>query len=190
MKNIISIFVCILLASALWGQDGGMRVYAGSTSMVNKDLGANPKGFSHSGYHIGADGRLMSGGMAFLIGIRFTSTSKVAIKDFKLSGHESKLTVMNGRGGLDISIFSLANIVRIRTKVLASFDIIMTQSGPANPPLGYILNDGWAGLVTGLGADIGPAIVDIEYEFGVVNGYNKRKDSTFNSLSISLGFFF
>lgn len=190
MKNILSLFVCIILTTSICAQAGGIRVYAGSTAMVNKDVIASPTGFSHSGFHIGVDGRLMSGRMAFLVGGRFTSTSKVAVKDFKLKGHSSKLTVMNGRGGLDISIFSISHLIRIRTKVLASLDIVLGQSGPDLPPPGYNINDGWAGIVTGLGADIGPAIVDIEYEFGVINGYNKRKDSTFSSLSFSLGFFF
>jgi hypothetical protein len=190
MKNILSLFACIILTTTVFAQVGGMRVYVGSTSMVNKDSIASPSGFSHSGYHIGVDGRLMSGGMSFLIGGRFTSTSRTAIKDFKLKGHNSTLTVMNGRGGLDISIFTFTPLIRIRTKALASFDIVLTQSGPDLPPSGYQINDGWAGIVTGLGADIGPAIIDIEYEFGVINGYNKRKESTFSSLSFSLGFFF
>jgi hypothetical protein len=190
MKNILSLFTFLLMTSSVFCQSGGMRVYVGSTSMVNKDAVANPEGFSHSGFHIGVDGRIMSGGMAFMVGGRFTSTSLTAVKDFKLKGHNSTLSVMNGRVGLDISIFTFTPLIRIRTKALASFDIVLGKSGPDIPLSGYILNDGWAGIVTGLGADIGPVIVDIEYEFGVINGYNKIKGSTFNSLSFSLGFFF
>ena len=190
MKYIFSFFLVFTLTTSISAQEGGMRVYLGTTSLVNKDVIANPEGFSHSGFHIGVDGRLMSGGMAFLIGGRFTSVSKTAVKDFKLTGHDSKLTVMNGRAGLDISIYSFTHLARIRTKALASFDLVLTQSGPDIPPNGYSLNDGWLGLVSGLGADIGPAVVDIEFEFGVINGYNQKKKSTFNSLSFSVGFFF
>ena len=190
MKNYFSIIFCVILTVSLYGQDGGMRVYAGTTSLVNKDKIANPDGFSHSGYHIGADGRLMAGGMSFLVGVRYTSVSGSATKDFKLLGHESTLSLMNGRVGLGISLFTFSNLIRVRTKILGSFDIILAKGGPNLSPPGFLLNDGWAGLVTGLGVDVGPIVVDLEYEFGVINGYNQKKSSTFNSLSLSLGFFF
>ncbi len=190
MKKILAAYIFLTLSLFVDAQDGGIRIYAGSTSLTNKDVIANPEGYSHSGYHIGADGRLMSGGMAFLVGARYTSISRVAIEDFMLTGHESALSVMNGRAGLDISIYSFTKFARIRTKALASFDIVLLQTGTAMPPPGFILNDGWFGIVTGLGVDIGPAILDIEYEIGIINGYNKRKESTFDSLTISIGFFF
>ncbi len=190
MKYILSLFLFIVLVTSMNAQEGGMRVYAGTTSLVNNDKIPNPEGFSHPGFHVGVDGRLMSGGMAFLVGGRYTSVSRVAVKDFKLSGHSSTLSVMNGRVGLDISIYSFTHFARIRTKALGSFDVVLSQTGADLPPTGFELNDGWFGLITGLGADIGPAIIDIEYEFGLLNGYNKKKESTFNSLSFSVGFFF
>jgi len=190
MKYTVAIFIFLTLSLQSDAQAGGMRVYAGTTSLVNADKIANPEGFSHSGFHVGVDGRLMSGGMAFLVGGRYTSISKVAVKDFKLSGHNSSLAVMNGRVGLDISLYSFTSFARLRTKVLGSFDVVLSESGTDVPPPGFILNDGWFGIVSGLGADIGPAIIDIEYEFGLLNGYFQKKDSTFNMLTFSVGFFF
>lgn len=190
MKYYISLVFFFIASISLYSQNGGMRAYIGTTSIVNKDKIVNPDGFSHAGYHIGLDGRLFPGRMAFLVGGRYTSVSRAAIKDFKLKNHKSTLNIMNGRVGLDISILSFSNIIRIRTKALASFDIVLSQNGPNPLPAGFILNDGWAGFVTGIGADIGPAVIDIEYEIGVINGYNKKKSSTFNSLSFSVGFFF
>ncbi|MDF1694637.1 MAG: hypothetical protein P1U56_02340 [Saprospiraceae bacterium] len=190
MRYSILFVFTLTFCTTVWSQDGGMRVYAGITSMINKDKIANPSGFSHTGYHIGVDGRLMSGGMAFIVGGRFTSVSKLATEDFQLSGHEATLTTLNGRAGLDFSIFSFTPLFRLRTKALASFDVLLNQSDQPDPPAGYKFNDGWLGLVTGLGADIGPAVIDIEYELGVVNAYNMKKESTFNSWTLSIGFFF
>jgi hypothetical protein len=190
MKFIFTFLVFLFFSSSIYSQVGGMRAYAGITSLVNKDAIANPEGHSHTGYHIGVDGRLMSGGMSFLVGGRYSSVSRAAIKDFKLSGHNSTLSVMNGRVGLDISIYSFSSIIRIRTKALASFDIVLSQGGLDLAPSGYNLNDGWAGLVTGIGADLGPVVIDIEYEFGVIKGYYRKDGSTFDSLSLSVGFFF
>lgn len=178
------------MSVSAFSQDGGMRVYAGITSMSNQDDIINPSGYAHTGYHFGADARLMSGGMAFLIGGRYTSLSKSARENFRLSDHDSSLTVVNGRVGLDFSIISFTRLVRIRSKALASFDMIMSQTGPPTTTSGYKLNDGWLGIVTGIGADIGPATIDIEYEIGVVNGYNQMNESTFDSLTLSVGFFF
>jgi len=190
MKYVFAFLLMITLISFSIAQDGGMRVYVGTTSLVNNDAIANPDGFSHSGFHIGADGRLMSGGMAFLVGGRFTSVSKLATEDFKLSGHDSSLSIMNGRVGLDINIYNFTHFARIRGKALGSFDIVLGESGNDSPPAGYEFNDGWLGLVAGIGADIGPATIDIEYEFGLLNAYFEKKESTFNSFSISVGFFF
>lgn len=190
MKIIFSLFICLAFTVTTYAQAGGMRAYTGITTMTNTDKVANPDGFAHTGYHIGADGRLFSGGMAFLVGARYTSTSKLPIDKFKLSGHPSSLSVMNGRVGLDIYIFNFAPVFKVRTKLLGSFDIVISETGNENPPPGYNLNDGWLGAVAGLGADVGPITVDIEYEHGIINGYNKIKGSTFNSFSFSLGFFF
>lgn len=190
MKQLFFILIFAFFCTSANAQLGGMRAYAGLTSMTNQDAAVNPDGFTYSGYHIGADGRLMSGRMSFLVGGRFTSVSRQPQESLKLFGHDSTISVMNGRVGLDYSIFSIRNIFRIRTKVLASFDVVLATSGvPISVP-GYRLNDGWFGGVTGLGFDIGPAILDVEYELGILNAYNKMKGSKFNSLTVSVGFFF
>jgi len=180
----------VVFAATATGQAGGARVYAGITTMTNQDEIANPEGRVHTGYHFGADARLMSGGMAFLLGGRFTSVSGLPIDGFALSGHESTLNMINGRVGLDFSIISLTSSVRIRSKALASFDMVLGETGEPQRPSGYALNDGWLGLVSGLGADLGPATIDLEYNFGLINAYNKVEGSTFNSFSLSVGFFF
>lgn len=190
MKNTLLAFFLLFMTVQLHAQAGGMRVYTGITSMTNKDKLVNPDGHAHSGYHIGVDGRIMSGGMSFLVGGRYTSVSRLATDDFQISGHDSNLSLINGRVGLDISVFTLGPIARLRTKALASFDVVLTETGSELPPPGFRLNDGWFGIVTGLGADIGPAVIDIEYEFGLLNAYYKKKESTFNSITVSVGFFF
>ena len=190
MKFIFSFLVFTLSISSSFAQAGGARAYAGLTTISNKDNIANPEGHAHTGYHIGIDARIMSGGMSFLLGGRYTSVSKVAIEEFKLSGHPSSLSLLNGRVGLDFSIISFGPLFRLRSKVLGSFDMVIAESGSEMPPPGYNLNDGWLGAVTGLGADIGPFIIDLEYEFGVINAYNKVKGSTFDSFTVSVGFFF
>lgn len=189
MKYFLTICTLVLLSFSALAQDGGMRIYAGATSMANQDDAINPSGFAHSGYHLGVDARLFSGGMSFLVGGRYTLLSKSALENFRISSHDSSLTLMSGRVGLDFNIISVSNLFRLRSKALASFDVIMAQTGPPTTT-GFKLNDGWLGIVTGIGADIGFAIVDIEYEIGVVNGYNKMKESTFNTLTLSVGFFF
>ena len=169
---------------------GGIRAYAGISTLINQDVKVNPEGYSYSGYHIGADGRIMLGTMSFLLGARYTAVSRTPQESIKLFGHDSKISILNGRVGLDYSIYSLRDFFRIRTKVLGSFDIIINTTGEAIAVPTYNLNDGWFGGVTGLGFDIGPFVLDIEYEFGILNAYYKKPDSKFNSLTVSTGFFF
>lgn len=190
MKNSLFIFILICSCAPIsQAQIGGMRAYGGTSTMTNNDIIVNPEGHYHSGYHIGADGRLMSGTMSFLVGGRFTSVSGSAIDGFAISGHDSKLSIINGRVGLDYSLVTFSNIFRVRTKVLASFDLVLAGDNPTQSP-GYTYNDGWLGMVSGIGFDIGPIILDVEYEYGIINAYNKKSGSTFNSWSVSAGFFF
>lgn len=190
MKNIFLVLIIICASYNMSkAQNGGMRVYTGITTMTNNDVAINPEGLYHSGYHIGADGRLMSGTMSFLLGVKYTAVSGTPIDGFKLKGHDSNLNLMNGRVGLDYSLYSIRNIFRVRAKVLGSFDIVLSSDDPLSNP-DYRFNGAWLGGVGGIGFDIGPAILDVEYEYGVVNAYFKKSDSTFNSWSVSVGFFF
>ena len=191
MKQIFLIFIfstiCVSISQA---QLGGMRAYVGITTMTNQDSKVNPDGQTYSGYHIGADGRLMSGTMSFLIGGRYSAVSRFPLESLKIFGHDSNISIFNGRVGLGYNIISFSEIYKIRTKALASFDIVLATSGQPINISDYKLNDGWFGGVTGLGFDLGPVIIDIEYEFGILNAYNKKPDSKFNSLTVSTGFFF
>ncbi len=190
MKHLFLILFLSISCHTLQAQLGGMRAYAGISIMENQDAAVNPDGHSYSGYHLGADGRIMSGTMSFLFGGRYTAVSRIPQEGIQLFGHDSSMSLFNGRVGLDYSIFSVGNIFRIRAKALGSFDLVIVTSGePINVP-GYNLNDGWLGGVVGLGFDIGPIVVDVEYEIGVLNAYNQKKSSTFNSLTFSTGFFF
>lgn len=191
MKNLFFILLLITFSSNIGkAQIGGARIYTGITSMTNQDSDVNPKGQVYSGYHIGADARLMSGTMSFLVGGRYTAVSSGPQESIEIFGHDSQISIMNGRVGLGYNIISFGELFKIRTKALASFDLVLNTKGEPTVPAGYVLNDGWLGGVTGLGFDIGPFVLDIEYEFGILNAYYKKPTSKFNSLSLSAGFFF
>ncbi len=181
-------FICFSLS--LYSQDGGARLYAGPIWMTNRDAIVNPDGLHHTGYQVGADARLMSGGMSFLVGVKYSQMTKYPVDKLTFKPEYSMSTI-HGRGGLEFSLLRIGRIVRLRSKLLASLDIVLDRSleGPDLPP-GYEFNDGWMGLLTGLGVDVGPICLDVEYEYGLINGYFQKKNSTFNYLSLTLGFFF
>ncbi|MEE9438157.1 MAG: hypothetical protein V3V14_04095 [Saprospiraceae bacterium] len=190
MKQILLALFLFSASHLLTAQEGGMRVFAGMSSMTNQDIIANPEGFAHSGYHIGADGRLMSGTMSFVVGGKYTVLSRSPVESFKLSGHNGKLSTISARGGLEFSLYNITNIIRIRSKILASIDMVSSESGQSDLPQDYLLNDGWFGMLTGLGVDVGPLTLDFEFEYGIVKGYNQKDGSQFNGYSLALGFFF
>lgn len=189
MRIFITALLMVFAFYCLDAQVGAARIYAGATVMTNSDVNVNPEGMAHTGYALGVDARLMSGGMSFLIGGRYAALSRNPIDGFKLTGHEGKLTYGSIRGGLDFSIFSFSESMRIRTKLLGSIDLAST-SGESNAPDGYDINDGWMSGVTGLGADLGPIIVDLELALGFLNSYFQKDDTKFNSWTFSVGFQF
>ncbi len=190
MKNLILLIILSCTISTASAQLGGARVNVGLTTMTNQDLIANPEGTIHSGFHVGMDGRLMSGGMSFLVGGRYTSVSRTPQDGIQIIGHDSKMNLIHFRFGLDITLYRFSNLISLRTKALGSINLALGETGTEMPPPGYTLNGAWFGAVSGLGLSIGPMTLDVEYEYGFINAYNEKKESTFNSLSVSLGFFF
>jgi len=187
---ILGILVLILSLSTINAQDGGARVYAGAIMLQNRDNLANPNGTFYSGFQAGLDARLMSGGMSFLVGAKYAKFSMLPNETFVLTGHDENITMISGRGGIDFTIFNITRNIRIRSKVLASIDMVVDTKGNSEPAQDYNLNDGWMGIVSGLGFDFGPVVLDVEYEYGIINAYYRKPDTQFDTFTFTAGFFF
>ena len=190
IKRLIFSSFILLFSFQLFSQPAGMRAHVGIASLVNQNDSFAPNDAVHTGFTAGIDGRLFSGTAAFVVGGRYTSVTKIPSNEFLINGDVDKLNIFNGRVGLETVFVKFAEIIRIRGKLLGSVDINLSTTGD-NPPInGGSFNDGWAGIVGGLGVDIGPAVIDFEYEYGILNAYSEIKDATFNSWTLTTGVFF
>ena len=180
-------FLTILTANNLLGQSG-LQVYAGFSNAKNNNTTITPAKTTHPGYLLGADARLNSDDMYFVLG------GQIHFIEFLADNEKSHFTVTNKmrwfklRFGLGYNLFKLNKKVIIRAKSLGSINVISSIPDIAAPFNNY--NNGTAGVNLGLGIDFYNLTFDLEYEKGFFNAVNMVKGTEFNFFTTTLGFFF
>ncbi len=182
--------ILIFSASFIFGQ-AGMNIYAGPSVMFSQDPNFTPSGQYHSGYVTGLHGRLNSDAMYFLLSGEYGAFSLLPSKDIKFLG-KGKLTYFKFKVGLGADIINISNKAGIRIKAQGSLlsasnyeETLLSDPRLSN---GYNdLNDGSAGISTGVGLFLGPLTVDLGYEHGIINFIKAKKDSKLNFLDLVVG---
>ncbi len=171
---------------------GGLNIYAGLAHASNQDEIVTPSGTSQKGYLIGADFRIAGEKMYFIIGSQYMDIDLISTNKSSYWDHTESIKLLKGRAGLGFSIFPIANLGSLRTKILGSLDYILDYNREAivTRKTHRAINDAVLGLVTGIGVDIKAITFDIEYEFGMINLYNKESRSKQDFLTVQVGFFF
>ena len=78
-----------------------------------------------------------------------------------------------------------------RSKLIGCINFLIDAPSDGLGLEGYKnLNDSFLGAGTGLGFTIGSLDLDFEYQYGLINAYNKVPDSKFGSLTLLAGFHF
>lgn len=190
MKHLLILFISLFIIHNSYSQNAGLRAYAGITSVANRVAAITPEGTSHKGYHFGADGRLNSGGMFFVVGVRLTTVDLIASADSGYFSNESQHVIFGGRVGLGWHLIRLNNGFSIRGKALAQLDSNVKHDDTLLSAPYDSLVDAAAGALVGLGLEFKGITIDVEYEYGLVNVYSQQKDTKADALSISAGFFF
>lgn len=190
-KNIlILLFALLFSVEVSYSQDAGVRAYAGVTSSKNRVLAITPNGTSHTGYHFGADGRLNSGGMFFIVGLRYTSIDLLATAKADFFKNATKHTIFTPRFGFGWHLIEFGEGLSIRGKILGHFDFHGGyDEALLTVPYEEIV-DATAGATLGLGLQLKFITVDVEYEYGFINVFREEKETKADALSLSLGFFF
>lgn len=192
MKTPYCLFVFLLFFSfyANAQDDAGIRAYAGITSAKNRVAAITPAGNNHTGFHFGADGRLNSGRMFFVVGLRYTKIDLLANSNNSYFDVESNHSIFSGRVGLGWHLIQFGPLGSIRGKALlqldsnSSYDVSLLSS-PYEDLVGAT-----AGATVGLGVQLRFLTLDLEYEYGLVNVYSQQKETKADSFSLSLGVFF
>lgn len=190
MKTYQIILFSLFFSTFCSAQDAGVRAYAGVTSAKNRVAAITPENTSHNGYHIGADGRLNSGRMFFVVGLRYTSIDLLASADSEFFSSDPAHSIISGRAGLGWHLVEFGHNQSIRAKLLAQLDSNLNYDEAfLEEPYGMIVGAS-AGATAGIGVQFKFLTLDLEYEYGLVNQFSQQKETKVDSYSLSLGFFF
>ena len=179
-----------IMTSSLSGQ-GGLSIYSGFVASFSQDLNVTPAGTGHYGHFIGADFRLNSGDMYFAGGGRYYRTSLLAEKKVSFFSNAETYSYFTARFGFGFNLKHFSYRTRLRSKLFGVFNFSGNTPQTMMEIPGYEkLNDASGGIATGLGMDIGPLTLDLEYQKGLINSYRKQQDSKFDVWSFAIGVFF
>ncbi|MBK9151832.1 MAG: hypothetical protein IPM26_12920 [Saprospiraceae bacterium] len=189
-RSVAVFILCVALLSPSYAQNPGLVLQTGLSAAYCKDTNVTPGGRGHYGWMVGADARLLEGDLYFLVGGQYHFSNLTASKspDF-FKNNDWQLLML--RLGMGFNLLHLSDRSSLRSKLLASFNF------PAEAPKnglgkeGYEqLNDSFLGATTGLGLTLGSFDIDLEYQYGIINAFYKKPDSTFDIFTLSVGFHF
>lgn len=188
MKVLKSIFLfSFLILAGLLSAQSGLQFYGGLSSANNNDLLITPDGHSHSGFHLGADARLVDGKMYFILGGQYHKISFLSSPEKSYFSVDEGFNWMKLRVGLGFNLFQITDNINFRAKSLISFNFIsQVPTDIAAPYSNY--NGGTVGGVLGIGFDIYNFTIDAEYEKGFFKAVNMVDGTEFNFFTFSLGY--
>lgn len=184
------IMIFVLSLTFVNAQSPGIVIQAGLSTAYAKDANITKMNQAHYGYVIGADARILEGGMYFLIGGQYhvTSLNSSSSPEF-FKNNDWK--ILMARLGLGFNIVKFSDNITLRSKLLGSinFNIDSPRNG-LNIPGYMVLNDSFLGATTGLGLTIGFIDIDLEFQYGFINAYQLQPKSTFDSWTLVTGVHF
>jgi len=189
MKYIHSLLLTIFLFSStlIGAQSPGLVVQAGLSTAYAKDGNITNKNQGHYGYFIGADARILEGGMYFIIGGQYHATSLTSTSDPEFFKNNDWKILMT-RLGLGFNLVQFSDKLTLRSKLLGSINFNLDAPKDAlNIPNYEDLNDSFLGATTGLGVTIGFIDIDLDFQYGFINAYTKQPKSTFDFWTLGVG---
>lgn len=193
MKSYLTIICLFFIGIGSIQAQAGMRFHSGLTVASSGESAITPSGTAHYGYHLGVDFRLFAEtGMYFSGGVQYHRLNLIAQDSPAFFSSEPTLNIIKGRWGLGFYLFRIGENIKVRGKVMGVLDYVSsydTQAIAANTPYDKI-NDSHLGALVGFGIDLSRITVDIAYEKGFINAYQKVPDSKIDYYTLSLGLFF
>ncbi len=186
------ISVLILIISYCGYSQAGLNIYAGPSMAFSKDEVVTGSGEGHYGYVLGANARLNSDPMYFLLGAEYGTMDFESNKKYSFFGGDD-LSYTKAKIGLGFDIFRISPKFLIRTKLQGSLMFVNNFNDdllklPKYANNGYLeVNDGIAGVATCAGITLGALTVDLEYELGLFNIFKEKKQSKVNFINLVAG---
>lgn len=186
MKRYLTLCILLLISYFLTGQ-AGVQVYTGISKATSKSAILTPEGTSHNGYHIGADARLNSDNMYFMIGGQYHVVNSIARPGGNYFSVEDKMSWIKARFGLGYNVININEKIALRAKTLLAIDLINSDSDDLPAAFASTYNSGTAGAVVGIGMDLFAFTFDIEYEKGFFKAVNMVENTQFDFLCFNIG---
>jgi len=179
------LFLC--LATVGFGQ--GMTLHTGMTSMKSGLLSLTPEGTAHTGYHIGADGRLGDDDFYFTIGLQYHKLNLNSTDKFELKPTDQSINLMKGKGGFAFKVFKPTKEIVARLKVVGVIDYVLNVPAldTAIESRNMQFNEAVAGVAGGIEVDVYFMTVNLDYQKGFFNTIKETDNSSLDFLTLSLG---
>ena len=181
--------IALLFSFCIAGFSQGMTIHAGASSMKTKLPSLTAENTSHTGYHIGADGRLGDDGFYFMVGLQYHKLDFNATSDYSMKVADPNFGIIKGKGGFAFKIFKINEAIVTRLRFMGAIDYLLTHpaSDSSDNPSDLIFNEGVAGLIGGLEVDIYFMTLNLEYQKGFFNSVKETKNSSMDFITASLG---
>ncbi len=186
MKNILILSIFMFCFASVFAQ-AGAKIYGGLTTGFNQDKNVTPSGTTHSGWVAGIDARLNDDRMYFLFGVLY-GVADLNAQSSPTFFTGDKMSFIKGRVGLGFDMVRISPKFFITSKFAGSIKYLSKYDKTLLTNEGYeVLNDGTAGVVGGLGVRMGIINIDLEYEHGLFNLYNKKTNSNMHYITLTTG---
>ena len=181
--------ISFLLSFSLSGMSQGMTIYTGTSSMKTKLPALTATNSAHTGYHVGADGRLGDDGFYFVVGLQYHKLDFNATPDYSFKVTDPNLGIIKGQGGLAFKIFKINDDIITRLRFMGAIDYLLTHPPKESDdnPSSLDFNEGVAGLIGGLEVDVYFLTFNLEYQKGFFNSVSDTDNSSMDFITASLG---
>lgn len=187
MRLIVALLLMMCTYLGGYAQNPGVVIQTGLSMGYPKDGAILQKGAANYGVMVGADARILDGGLYFLIGGQYHALSIATSKSPEFFSNNN-WRVMMGRFGVGFSLAQLNSNTWLRSKILCSLNFNLdTPEGALNIPDYTAVNDTFLGLTTGIGITKGIWDLDLEYQYGLVNAYFGKPDTKFDFWTLMFG---
>ncbi len=186
MKNTIFLASVLLMISTLSQAQSGLNVYTGISSASSPSEIITSSGERNQGYLLGADARLNSGNMYFILSGQYHVLNFDSSQGSFFSV-ENKMTWLKLRFGLGFNVINFSEKVALRAKALLSIDSLASVPEDVQGNMDFVFNNATAGGHLGIGIDFYLFTFDIEYEKGFINAVNMMPSSTVDFITAYVG---
>lgn len=172
---------------SLTGQSG-LVLEAGLQSFINNNEGLITETQSHDGYHIGVVGRLGEQKIFFCPGFFYYNMPIEGQEGIKFFNDASKFHLFHIPAGFAYKFYFGESIgLRLELGINGNYFFIVDEHDQIGKD---DINDFYFGAHGLIGFDFKAFVLDLKVHRGLTNAYYEVKDSKYNGLSLSAGFFF